>query len=965
MTRPDLLVRAAVATLLAIAAFACVPRARAQQVGVPPPPLPTGQLITPSAAPGAIFQSLNPDQPSAPDYLAGQAIRTLLSPDRKTLLVMTSGYNGVANGDGSLNAQVSSEYLFVYDVSSHAPVRTQVLKVLQTFEGLAFSPDGTRFYVGGGGADDVYTYADAGGTWTLAAAPVQLNHDLANGNNKYPSTSGLAVSGDGTKLLVANMYNDSVSMVRTGDNTLLGELDLRPGIIDPAQSGVAGGETPFDVVIHGTTAYVSSLRDREVDVLDISGDVPVLSARIPVPGTPNRMLLDPSGRLLYVAADNEDGVEVIDTAARRIVETIDVGIPRVLSPSRERYRGAAPNALSLSEDGRTLYVSEGGLNAIAVVSVAPDRPHAVQGFLPTGFYPNDVAVAGGWLYAVNSKSDSGPNPGYCPGLTSFFPGASWVANCTVNQNVFHLEHAGFLAEPVPSFPELARLTLQVAVNNGIVRRVDPRDAAVMAALRQRIRHVIYIVKENRTYDQVLGDLGRGNGDAALTEFGWSMTPNLHAIASSFVDLDNFETPAEVSGNGWQWSVAARESDFNEKTVPLAYSPRPTNGIAEDEGQTRGIDIGIPTLAGRMAADPAYPNDPNLLPGTNDEVAPDGPLDDEGALATRQHGYLWNSALAAGLTVRNYGFYADQNRLGSNPSNFGRPDTQIPEDVTPYADRVVMGITSNPVLGPLTDPYFRGTDNAYPDYARYAEWKREFDGFVANGSLPNLSLVRLPHDHTGNFSNAVLGVDTPETQEADNDYAVGLIAQAVAGSRYKDDTLIFAVEDDAQDGPDHVDSHRTTAYVIGPYVKRNAVVSTRYSTVNMLRTIEDVLGIDHLNINDAFQPPMTDVFDLGRKDWSFTARPSNYLCSTQLPVTCAGAALRPRHSGAWWARQTAGMDVDNIDSADPARFNRIMWRGLLGDAMPYPVVRSGKDLTPVPNARPGQKGQRAHLRKTAR
>ncbi len=188
------------------------------------------------------------------------------------------------------------------------------------------------------------------------------------------------------------------------------------------------------------------------------------------------------------------------------------------------------------------------------------------------------------------------------------------------------------------------------------------------------------------------------------------------------------------------------------------------------------------------------------------------------------------------------------------------------------------------------------------------------------------------------------MNTPETEVADNDYAVGLVAQTVAHSRFAGDTLIFVLEDDAQDGPDHVDSHRTTGYIIGPYVKRGAVISTRYSTVNMLRTMEDVLGIDHLSINDAFQPPMTDVFDLGAANWDFEAVPSAYLCSTRLPLSCSGASLHPRHSNVWWARMTRGLDLARIDAADPAVYNRILWRGLVG-SRPFPTSRSGKDLTP--------------------
>ncbi len=913
------------------------------------PPLPSGQYVTPSAAPGAIFQNLNPGLAAFPNYLAGQAVRSLVSPDGRTLLVMTSGYNGLSNSNGSLDTTSSSEYLFVYDISAHTPVRRQVVQIPTTYVGLAFSPDGKKFYVGGGGADDVSTYALVQGQWALLGNSIALGHKAGVGNGNSPSTAGLAVTADDAKILVANIYNDSVSLISTASNSVTGELDLRPGVIDAAQNGVPGGETPFDIVIQGTTAYVSTLRDREIDVLDIAGTAPVLKTRIPVRGTPNRMRMNRAGTLLYVAADNDDSVQVIGTAANKVIERIEVGVPAVLSATHERYRGAAPNALALSPDENTLYVSEGGLNAIGVVNVAPGQIHTLYGLLPTAWYPQDVAAAGGWLYAVNSKSDSGPNLRYCPGETQFFPGLPWVANCGVNDSVFQLEHAGFLAEPVPNLLETAKLTRQVAANDGILRKPEPADSETMEELHRRIKHVIYIIKENRTYDQVLGDLGRGNGDPSLVEFGQAITPNLHRIATDFVDLDNFEATAEVSGNGWQWSTAGRESDFNVKTIPLDYSPRPhTSGVADDEGINRGVWRGSGTVAGRQAENPSYPNDPNLLPSTNDEDALDGPLDDDTPGKTL-NGYIWNSALRAGLTVRNYGFYDDQNLYGPSPTSYGKRGTEIPRDPNPYADRVAMGFSSNPILAPLTDVYFRGIDTAYPDYPRVQEWKREFDQFEAAGNLPNLSLLRLGNDHTGNFSAAILGVNTPETELADNDYAVGLVAQTVAHSADADSTLIFVLEDDAQDGPDHVDSHRTTAYVIGPYVKQGAVVSTRYTTVNMLRTIEDVLGIDHLNVNDAFQPPMTQVFDLSRKKWDFQAAPSSYLCATQLPVSCQSAASQPTHTSLWWAKKTKGLDLVDVDAANPAVYNRVLWQGLVGNR-PYPTVRNGKDLTPRTSAR---------------
>jgi hypothetical protein len=260
----------------------------------------------------------------------------------------------------------------------------------------------------------------------------------------------------------------------------------------------------------------------------------------------------------------------------------------------------------------------------------------------------------------------------------------------------------------------------------------------------------------------------------------------------------------------------------------------------------------------------------------------------------------------------------------------------------------MSRPANPELYKYGDPFFRGFDPAYPDFYREAEWEREFDGYVAQGNLPAFEIVQLPVDHMGDFEVAIAGVNTPELQQADNDYAMARLLERVAHSPYRDNTLIFSIEDDAQDGPDHVDAHRTTAYVIGPYVKHDAVVSTYYTTVNMVRTIEDVLGLEHLNLNTATERPMTDVFDLSQKEWTFSAAPSAILATTKLPIPASAfrlpggsASLRSSHDAAYWAEKTAGFDFSREDQVDAQKFNRIVWEGVMGTA--YPTERSHADL----------------------
>jgi hypothetical protein len=258
----------------------------------------------------------------------------------------------------------------------------------------------------------------------------------------------------------------------------------------------------------------------------------------------------------------------------------------------------------------------------------------------------------------------------------------------------------------------------------------------------------------------------------------------------------------------------------------------------------------------------------------------------------------------------------------------------------------VAYSTNVSLAPYTDPYFRGWDPTFPDYYRYTEWEREFDTKYVNGGedLPSLSLVRFMNDHTGNFATAIDGVNTPELQQADNDYAVGLLLEKISKSKYANNTLIFVVEDDSQDGPDHVDSHRSVAFVAGAYVKQGAVVSSSYNTVNFLRTIEEVLGLPPMNLNDALARPMADIFNTTPSAWSFTAVPAPILYNTQLPLPAKAAGLivpLPTHDAAYWAKVTQGVDFTGEDRMDFASYNLILWKGLMGN-QPYPASSTGSD-----------------------
>jgi DNA-binding beta-propeller fold protein YncE len=928
--------------------------------------IPTGQAITPEAARGAVFQRLNPGLAELPDFEAGQASATALSPDGKTLLVLTSGFNRNFGANGKVVPALSNEYVFLFDVSGARPVQRQAIPIANAFLGLAWAPAGDRFFVSAGVEDAVMEFV-RGPEGFAAGRRIALGHRAGLGLNAKPEAGGLAVSPDGRRLLVANLQNDSVSLVDLAGGKVAAEQDLRPGKIDPARKGARGGTVPRAVVwVSAGRALAASERDREVIELSVGPSAIKVGRRIRTVGQPVAFARNRSGSRVYAALDNTDAVAVIDAARARLVETIATAGPKAVLPQAGRLGGAGSNALALSSDEATLFVSNGGENAVAVVRLGdgaqgrrppkgdPDAGHrvgggkagdvddappkargsATVGLIPTGWYPTGVAVRAGGLFVVNGKSPPGANPKAC--RDDLKAGRADGAACQgANQYVWQLEKAGLLSLPLPGAAELGRLTRQVALNDHFPGSEDTAaDDRLMAALRQRIRHVIYVVKENRSYDQMLGDLEVGNGDPRLVVLPEAISPNHHALAREFVTLDNFYDSGESSNTGWNWTTAARTNDWTEREAPVNYADR---GLQYDqEGANRGINVGYPAEA-RPAANPLSPNDPDLLAGTADVAAPDGPGGEAGA------GYIWDAALRAHKAVRNYGFYGDLTRY------FVKPETGalIPLERDPRARGLTVLYPTKPALMAVTDPYYRGFDQAFPDFWRFQEWAHEYGGYAAAGKAPELMLVRLAHDHFGQFALGIDGVNTVEAQMADNDYALGLIVETVAKGPFAKDTLIFVVEDDAQDGPDHVDAHRSIAYVIGPYVKQHAVVSARYTTVSMLRTIEEVLGLEPMGLNDALARPMSAVFDLSKSDWGYRPRISEVLRATQLPLpprTAADAGSgRPvaTRSQAYWTAAMAGQDFREEDRLDTGRFNRALWRGLKGEDAAYPSVRGGQ------------------------
>lgn len=534
----------------------------------------------------------------------------------------------------------------------------------------------------------------------------------------------------------------------------------------PALEGrtrVAVGPHPGDLAFSnlGRTLYVAMRGSRSVVAVDTQTHA--IEARINVGLHPSALALSADGNRLYVATADDDAVVTIDTNTSRVVARVDVG----LHGARAGGYGASPNALALAADG-TLYVSLGAENAVAEI-----RNGNVIARLPTGWYPSGIALTqdGKNLFVSDGKGEGAPaNPQFDPFARD---SRGYVGSITVGSvRRLDTESAGsattarVLADAAPQWN---------APSQTVVRPHGP------------IQHVIYIIKENRSYDQVLGDIRGANGDPRLAQFGAAITPNLHAIASRFGVFDNAYVNAQVSADGHNWTDAAFANDYLERFWPPNYGGRRSSYDAQDGG------------------------------------APEVP----------HGGYLWDAATRARVSMRDYG-----------------------EDVN-YNVKAQSNSTTMPGLRGHFDPRYVGWGLDVPDQTRFLEWQREFRGYVARRDLPALEMVYLPNDHTAGTRPGSL---TPQAYVALNDYATGELVDAVSHSPYWTSTAIFVVEDDAQNGPDHVSDQRSTFFVASPYA-RGGVVHARYSTVSVVRTIELLLGLSPLSIYDRVAHPMFEAFDL--------------------------------------------------------------------------------------------------------
>jgi YVTN family beta-propeller protein len=570
------------------------------------------------------------------------------------------------------------------------------------------------------------------------------------------------------------------------------------------------------------------------------------------------MLLTKNGRILYVANANRNTVSVIDTVSGETLETLWAALHPQSPP------GSTPNSLALSPDEKTLFVANANINTIAVLDVSTRGKSRSLGFIPTGWYPTSVRVTpdGKTLLVTNGKgiiskaNPKGPQPGKAaaPGtaveyIGSLFKGTLSIINLP-ERTAFETQLETYTADAYRCSPLLkdASPTTKRPEKNPIPGRLGDSSP---------IKHCIYIVKENRTYDQVFGDMKEGNGDPSLCLFPEAVTPNHHKLAREFVLLDNFYVESEVSADGHEWSMAAYATDYVEKFWPLSYGHNKSKKFA-------------------------YPSEGHF------------------PIATPAGGYLWDSALAAGVSFRSYGEFVQNGKK--------------PED--PCKTRLKS-------LEGRFDPLFRSFDMDYPDAKRAERFISELRRFEKEGEMPRLQVVRLPQDHT---SGTAPGKWTPTACMADNDLALGKLVEAVSNSKFWASTAIFVVEDDAQNGPDHVDAHRTVALAISPYTRNVGVDSTMYSTSSMLRTMELILGMRPMSQFDAAATPMYHAFH---------PTPDAKPYAAVLPK----ADLNEINTKlAWGAAKSRKLDFRREDAADDLVLNEIIWRSVRGPAskMPAPI-----------------------------
>jgi DNA-binding beta-propeller fold protein YncE len=740
-----------------------------------------------------------------------------------------------------LHAGHSDHEIMTLDLKTQKVVSRVLLD--QTWYGLCFAPDGKKLYASGAEFEVVHAYKFEGG---LLSRHREI--PVARPRDKFVP-GGLAVSEDGKTLFAAGTWGGAVCIVpvkkpEKRKTVSLGKDSYPYACLpEPESSEPARKDRPVRL-------FVSLWNKAAVAVVDVKQEK--VLATWPTEKHPTEMALSPDGKALFVACANSTKVSVLDTTTGQGQQTIACAL-YPLAPN-----GNTPNSLSLTPDGQLLFVANADANNVAVFNVADPGNAKPLGFIPAGWYPTSVRYnpRDKRLYVANGKGTTplanpqGPNPyssrqyNVREYIARLFRGSLSVLDLPDEKRMPALTRQAYACSPLKAD---ASVTGKAPRGNPVPAKVgDPSP----------IKHVIYVIKENRTYDQVFGDMKEGNGDPNLCLFPEKVTPNHHKLAREFVLLDNFYCDGEVSADGHEWSMGAYCTDFVEKAWPLVYRGSPKKKLG-------------------------YPAE-----GAQD------------AIARPAGGYLWDRCAEAKVSYRSYGEWIQNGKTLKDP-----------------------GKASVKALEGHFDPWFRGYDLNYPDQKRADRFIAELKRFEKEGGMPRLNIVRLPNNHTWGTR---VGKPTPTAYVADNDLALGRLVEAVSNSKFWKDTAIFVVEDDAQNGPDHVDAHRTVALVISPYTKRKHVDSTLYSTSSMLRTMELILGLKPMSQFDAAARPMYH---------SFQARPDLTPYKHAVPQTDMKAKNKTTDFG---ARRSAKLDFSKEDAVDDFVLNEIIWKSVRGANSPVPA-----------------------------
>ena len=745
-----------------------------------------------------------------------------VSPDKKLIAITNNGQ--------------SDQSVQLLDVKTGKI--TDSVRMAKSWYGLVFSSDSKTLYASGGNDNRVEVF-------TVKKGKLTLKDSIILGK-PWP-----------VKISPAGMDINAVSntlYVVTKENNMLYMIAPETKVIDsfPLPSKAYSCKLSND----GKQLYISLWGADAILVWNTQ--TKQATATIPIGDNPNELLFTKDGKHLFVACANDNTVALLETFSLKVLEVLTTS----LYPNAPN--GSTPNGLALSSDENTLYIANADNNCLAVFDVSKKGESRSKGFIPTGWYPTSVRTIGKNIYVANGKGlSSFPNP-YGP---SPVQGRNSVIYQKGDSNKpMKVQYIGGLMRgsvsiiAEPNGAQLASYSKQVYANTPYTK-----DKELMAQGEKGnpipmkvgdpspIKHVFYIIKENRTYDQILGDMPQGNGDTSLVLFGRKFTPNQHALAEQFVLLDNFYVDAEVSADGHNWSMAAYANDYTEKNWPTSYGGR--GGTYDFEGQKE--------------------------------------------IAWPRGGFIWDHLKRAGISYRTYGEFADD-----------------------YKANI-------PALEGKFCTYFTSWDESVKDTSRFYQWKRDFDSLIAINQVPAFNSLRFINDHTEGLR---IGRPTPFAHVADNDYAVGLFVEYLSKSPIWDKSAVFILEDDAQNGADHVDAHRSPAYVAGGFVKRGFVDHTPYTTSGMLRTMELILGLPPMSQYDAAAMPMWRCFSPNVNLNGFSAiRPDVDLNAVNKEANK-------------WAAISETLNFSKEDMAPDLLFNEIIWRAVKGLDNPMPAPRRGAFVT---------------------